>query len=100
MPGAGQRLKGQPQKGAVVSIAFWSLAAAFIYTQATLPPARRDYLDAATPDQARLTWRDYRNLYRLSSVTGALSAIIYLYAFSDALWSSPAPELIAIHNGQ
>jgi hypothetical protein len=89
-PGAGQRLKGHPNRGGIISALFIGSAAGLVYSQFKLPAARDRYLNATTSQSARTYWKTYRDYYHLSTVTGLAAGAIYLYAFTDALVSPPA----------
>jgi len=87
MPGLGQRLKGQPVKGTMMTALFWVAVGTFIYSEMTLPEARQQYHDAQTSSEAQDRWRDYRNWYRMALVSGSAAAVVYGGAFVDALWT-------------
>jgi len=89
LPGSGQFKKGQRKRGLTVGVLFYGAVAAFFYSQAILPNARDRYLDAESPSDIRHRWKDYRDVYHLSTVSGLVAASVYTYAFFDALWSRP-----------
>jgi hypothetical protein len=94
LPGSGQFMKGQENRGLVYGILFWGAAATFIYAETKLPSKRDDYHKATTLSGIKSTWNDYRDMYRLAYLSGALLTVSYTVSFFDALWVPPAEGIV------
>jgi len=87
LPGSGQYMKGAGLKGFACGSLFWASVAVFVYTEASLPGARSNYLDATSPGDIRSKYTSYRSLYHTALFSGGAAAVIYTFTFFDALWS-------------
>ncbi|NQU05817.1 MAG: hypothetical protein HQ568_06975, partial [Calditrichaeota bacterium] len=94
LPGSGQLYKGYKEKGITLGTVFWCVAATFVYSQVSLPTARDRYLNATNQADVVQRWEEYRDIYRLNKVSGALTATIYTYIFFDTLLRKPKPEKV------
>jgi hypothetical protein len=94
LPGSGQIFKGYKGKGFVLGALFWSIAATYIYSQATLPDAKARYLNATNKTDAMLRWKDYRDMQHIATISGAATATIYTCIFFDALLFKPNPKKV------
>jgi len=92
LPGAGQISKGHIWEGWIIGSLFWGAAATFVYSQITLPTVRDQYDDARNRYDAVNYWKEYRNVYRISLISGTIAASVYSYTFFDALWRSSEIE--------
>lgn len=98
LPGAGQLMKNQKQKGLTLGILTYLSMASYVYGQFYLPKVRDDYLAAGTPNQAEARWEEYRNARYTVSITGLIALGIYSYTFFDALWSDPNTKVVNLPN--
>jgi len=98
LPGAGQLMKKQKNKGRALGALTYLSMASYIYGQFYLPKVKDEYLAASTPNQAEARWKDYRNARYTVSITGLIALGIYGYTFFDALWSEPASETVTLPN--
>ncbi len=92
LPGSGQFSKGYKLQGVTLGVVFWSAAATFLYSQLILPQVRQDYLDASGSVEALSSWREYRDVYQMSIVSGSIAAGVYTIGFFDALWRDTPPD--------
>lgn len=92
LPGGGQALKGQRARGWITGAMFWGSLATFIYAEALLPGARDKYHRATDPAASVRRYNDYRDLSRLTVLSGGLTIGVYGFSFFDALWRRPSPE--------
>ena len=93
LPGGGQYMKGQKQRGFLFGALFWGAASTFIYSQSIIPTARDQYHDATQPQEAEKRWREYQNTIYMANISGLIAFSVYTYAFFDALWTHPHPKI-------